>query len=35
MSERGALWTCPECGRAFANRNQVGEQRHLDDRKAR
>ena len=23
MSERGALWTCPEGGRAFANRNQV------------
>lgn len=23
MSARGALWACPECGRAFANRNQT------------
>lgn len=23
MSARGPLWECPECGRRFANRNQV------------
>jgi hypothetical protein len=23
MSARGPLWACPECGRTFANRNQV------------